>query len=211
MKCPTKVVQYMHEYLDEELSAEKEKILREYLQKCPDCQTHLHELKKSIALVQSTSNVQAPSGFTANVMKKLPKEKKKIGIQRWFRHHPFLTAAALFIILMGGSIFSIWNEDQQFSVSKQPNLIVENDIVIVPEGEVIKGDIVVRNGTLKIEGEVQGNVTIINGEKYLASAGNVSGEIKEVNELFDWVWYNIKKTAKDVVNVFDKNKEQELD
>ncbi|PLR75805.1 anti-sigma factor [Bacillus sp. V3-13] len=212
MKCPEEIVEYMHEYLDDEISAEHEQELRKHLQDCPDCQTHFHELKKAIALVQSTSHIQAPLNFTADVMSRLPKENRKIGIQRWFRHHPFLTAASLFLVLMMGSLFSAWNEeDQQFSVSKQPNLIVENNTVIVPKGEVVEGDVTVKNGNLKIEGEVKGNVTVINGENYLASAGQVTGEIKEVNEMFDWIWYHIKKTAKEVVNIFDGEDKRPLE
>lgn len=207
MSCPAKIIEYMHEYLDEEISAEHEKILREHIQTCKECQSHFHELKKTIALVQSTSNIKAPPNLTANVMARLPKEKKKIGVRRWFRHHPLLTAASLFFVLMAGSLFSTWN-DHQFSVSKQPNLKVENTTVIVPKGEVVKGDVVVKNGTLKIEGEIQGNVTIINGEKYLASAGHVTGEIKEVNKIYEWLWFEIKKTCKDLINIFDEENDK---
>jgi anti-sigma factor RsiW len=57
---------------------------------------------------------------------------------------------------------------------------------------------------LEIEGEIQGDVTVINGEQYLASAGHVTGQIEEVNEVFDWIWYHIKKTTQDVVQIFDQ-------
>jgi anti-sigma factor RsiW len=136
-------------------------------------------------------------------MAKLPKEKRKVGVQRWFRHHPLLTAASLFLVLMMGSVVSSWDQDHQLSVSKQPNLVVENDKVIVPEGEVVKGDVVVKNGDLEIQGEIDGNVTVINGQQYMASAGNVTGEIEEVDAIFEWLWYHIKKAAKDAVNVFE--------
>ena len=96
--------------------------------------------------MQSTSHIQAPAEFTEKIMASLPKEKRKVGVQRWFMKHPFLAAASLFMILMAGSLASAWNQDQQFSVSKQSNLIVQNDTVIVPEGEVVKGDVTVRNG-----------------------------------------------------------------
>jgi anti-sigma factor RsiW len=195
----------MHEYLDEEISAEHEKELRAHLQSCEECQNHFHELKKTIALVQSTSHIQAPDNFTANVMAKLPKEKRKVGVQRWFRQHPLLTAASLFLVLMMGSLISSWDQDHQLSVSKQPNLVVQNDKVIVPEGEVVKGDVVVKNGTLEIQGQVEGNVTVINGEQYMASAGKVTGEIEEVNAIFEWIWYHIKKASKDIVSVFDND------
>jgi anti-sigma factor RsiW len=108
--------------------------------------------------------------------------------------------------LMMGSLLSTWNLDQEFSVSKQKNLIVNNNTVIVPKGETVKGDVVVRNGKLKIEGEIQGNVTVINGEKYMASAGHVTGQIEEVNQAFDWIWYQIKKTAYEVIDIFEEPK-----
>lgn len=208
MKCP-EYIAYMHEYLDEEISAEHKKKLKEHLSECAECQTHFHELEKSVALVKSIAHIAAPDDFTSKVMAKLPKEKKKVGVQRWFRHHPLLTAASLFIVLMMGSIFSTWSGGEDLSVSKQPNLVVQNDTVIVPEGEVVKGDVMVRNGSLRIEGQVDGNVTVINGEKYMASAGQVTGEIKEINAIFEWVWYHIKNTAKEVVNFFDDDRQGE--
>lgn len=197
----------MHEYLDDEISAEHEKSLREHLKKCPECQTYFHELKKAIALVQSTSHIQAPTDFTAQVMVNLPKEKKQASVQRWFRNHPLLTAASLFLILMTGSLLSTWNDEYQFSVSSQPNLQVEDHTVIVPAGEVVKGDVIVKNGKLKIEGEIQGNATVINGEQYLASAGHVTGEIEEVNKVYEWIWYRVKKAGKDAINIFAEEEE----
>jgi anti-sigma factor RsiW len=151
--------------------------------------------------------MQAPPDFTAKVMASLPKEKKKVGMQRWLRNHPLIAAASLFLVLMMGSVLSTWNQEREFSVSKQENLVVQNNTVIVPEGEVVKGDVIVRNGELKIEGEVQGDVTVINGEKYLASAGHVTGQIEEVNEVFDWIWYHMKKTAFDVIDIFNESEE----
>jgi anti-sigma factor RsiW len=146
--------------------------------------------------------MQAPDNFTANVLSRLPKEKRRIWMQRWMKNHPLLAAASLFFILMMGSLFSTWNQDKDFSVSKQKNLVVRNNTVIVPKGETVIGDVIVRNGNLDIEGEVQGDVTVINGEKYLASAGHVTGQIDEVNEVFDWIWYHIKKTTQDVLQIF---------
>jgi len=201
--CPEHIIDLMHEYLDEDISPEKEQILREHLINCKECEVVFHELKKTEAYIKSLAHVQAPDDFTAKVLARLPKEKRKVWISRWLRNHPMLSAASLFVILMTGSLVSTWNQDHEFAVSKQENLVVNNNTVIVPEGEVVKGDVVVRNGTLKIEGEVQGDVTVINGEQYLASAGHVTGEIKEVNEIFDWIWFHMKNTAKNVVNIFD--------
>ncbi|WP_066370826.1 anti-sigma factor family protein [Neobacillus fumarioli] len=201
--CPDHIIELMHEYLDEEIDLDKEQILKEHLQNCKECETIFYELKKTIIFVKSISQMQTPPDFTANVLARLPKEKKKIWMKRWLKKHPLLSAASLFFILMMGSLVSAWNQDREFSVSKQKNLVVKNDTVIVPKGQVVKGDVIVRNGTLKIEGEVQGNVTVINGEKYLASAGHVTGEIDEINEVFDWIWYYMKHTAKEAVDILN--------
>jgi len=178
--------------------------MREHHKRCSECDAIFNELKRTIAFVQSISHMQAPDDFTANVLARLPKEKKKIGMQRWLKNHPILAAASVFVVLMLGSLFSTWNQDKEFAVTKQKNLVVKNNTVIVPEGEVVKGDVVVRNGKLKIEGEVQGNVTVSQGGKYLASAGHVTGQIEEVNEVFDWIWYHMKKAGQDAVQLFEQ-------
>ncbi|MGP7819750.1 zf-HC2 domain-containing protein [Niallia sp. 01092] len=209
MTCPTRIIEYMHEYLDDEMDFSHKEELKKHLQECNDCSTHFHELKKTIALVQSTSHIHAPVHFTEKVMAKLPKEQKRATFKRWVRHHPLFAAASLFIILMVSSLLSAWNEDHQFSVSKKENLVVQNDTAIVPEGKVVKGDITVRNGNIKIEGQVDGNVTVINGKKYMASADQVTGEIKEVNEVFDWLWYHMKNTFSDIIDVFNGDNQKE--
>src|SRR4051794_27304198 len=104
LKCPTEIIIYMHEYLDDEIPAEHEKDLREHIHSCSECEMHFHELKRTIALVQSTSHIQASADFTANIMARLPKENRKVGVQRWFMQHPIVTAASLFLALMGGSL-----------------------------------------------------------------------------------------------------------
>ncbi|MNH35197.1 Anti-sigma-W factor RsiW [compost metagenome] len=94
-------------------------------------------------------------------------------------------------------------DDQHFSVTKQPNLVVDGQTVIVPEGEVVKGDIVVKNGDLIVEGEVDGNVTVINGQ-YMASSAVVSGRIEEIDEVFEWLWYTIKNSVKTAMTFEEK-------
>ncbi|KAB7668960.1 anti-sigma factor family protein [Bacillus sp. B1-b2] len=209
MTCSSKIVTYMHEYLDEEIEEDHKRELQEHLQTCESCATHFHELKKTIALVQSTSHIQAPLNFTENVLAKLPKEQKQARVKRWVRHHPMLAAASLFLVLMVSSLLSSWNQDHQFSVSKQPNIIVENNTAIVPKGETVKGNIIVRNGDIKIEGQVDGDVTVINGKQYMASASQVTGEIKEIDAVFEWVWYKMKNAAKEVTQLFTGETKEE--
>ncbi len=100
---------------------------------------------------------------------------------------------------MTGSVFASWNDNQDFSFTKNDALVVQDHTVVVPEGKVVNGDLTVRNGDVKIEGKVTGDVTVINGNQYLASAGTVTGEIKEIDAAFEWLWYQVKTGAKDLV------------
>lgn len=200
--CPQHIVEYMHEYLDGDISREHEQVLKTHLKTCEKCQKHMHELSDTIAFVKSAAHITAPPHFEDEVMKRLPRPKNRVGVQRWLRRHPFLVAAAMFLVLMGATLFGNYSNDNQFSVTKQPNLIVDGQTVIVPEGEIVKGDIVVKNGDIVIEGEVDGNVTVING-KYMASTSVVSGEVKEIDEVFEWIWYEMKRMASDFMALFE--------
>lgn len=99
MKCNPEAVQLMHKYLDGDLIKEEETQLQRHLEDCEECQQHFHELKRTITLIQSTERFEAPVDFTANVMKNLPTERKRVKYLRWFKMHPMLTAAAIFSFL----------------------------------------------------------------------------------------------------------------
>jgi len=195
--CPDQIIHYMHDYLDHDISEDHKEILLHHLETCAICKQHFDELQKSVSYVQSLSKVTAPDHFTKNVMSQLPKEKRRIGMKRWISAHPFLTAASLFIILMAGTLFSSWNDPNEFSFTKNPNLVVKNHTVIVPKGKVVKEDVTVRNGNIRVEGTVQGNVTVIKGKEYMASAGNVTGKVKEIDKIFEWIWYKMKDLGHD--------------
>lgn len=205
MGCSHEAIELMHKYLDDNLTQAEETGLRGYLEDCESCQQHFHELKRTITRIQSVEPIEAPAHFTNSVMEKLPKERKRVGYRRWFKAHPIITAAAIFLIFLFSGVFSAWNHDNQLVVSKQENLIIEGDTVIVPAGVTVSGDLVVKNGDLIIDGTVDGNVTLINGklansfingEGMMASIGDVNGDFKQVDQLFEWIWYQLK-------NIFD--------
>ncbi|MFF5997105.1 anti-sigma factor [Lysinibacillus sp. KU-BSD001] len=200
--CSKHYVEYMHEYLDGDISREHEQQLKKHLQTCEECQQHMHELSDTIAFIKSATHITAPPRFEEDVMSRLPKRKNTVGIQRWLRKHPIIVAAAVFFLFMSATLLGSYSNDNQFSVTKQPNLIVEGETVIVPAGEVVKGDIVVKNGTIVIEGEVDGNVTVINGD-YMASTAVVTGQIQEVDEVFEWLWYEMKQIFNSVISLFE--------
>lgn len=197
--CQEPVIHLMHAYLDGDISREEEQMLQEHLAACPQCRDMMEEFKMSALFLQRAEPVQAPEGFVSDVMTRLPKEKSQAGFQRLLRRHPLVAAAALFLILMSATLFSNFNNNQQFSFTKQPNLVIEGETVVVPAGEVVIGDLVVKNGDIRIEGEVDGNVTVIHGSKYMASTAVVTGNIEEIDKVFDWLWYKIKEVFKEVV------------
>jgi len=197
--CPEQIVHNMHAYLDGDISRDDAQQLNKHLAECVECRMLMDELSMPVAFIQKAESVQAPSDFVDGVMARLPKEKSQAGVQRWLRRHPLLAAAAMFFVLMSASLFSDFGSDQNFSVTKQPNLVIEGKSVLVPMGEIVKGDIVVKNGNLRVEGEVDGNITVIKGSKYMASTAVVTGTSEEIEELFDWLWYKMKKMVKDVI------------
>ncbi|MER2078295.1 zf-HC2 domain-containing protein [Psychrobacillus psychrotolerans] len=202
--CPERIVHFMHEYLDGEISREHELELKSHLQSCEACQAHMHELSDVVAFVKGAAHIEAPNDFNHSVIARLPKEKSSAGVSKWLRRHPVLAAAAMFLLLMSSALFTNFNDEQQFSFTKQENVLVEGETVIIPEGQVVKGDLVVRNGDVQIDGELDGNLTIINGTAYMASSANVTGTSEEINEVFDWLWFHIKDGAKNVVSFFEK-------
>lgn len=195
--CAERYVEYMHDYLDGDIAREHELELKKHLQACEGCREHLHELNDTVAFIKSANQIPVPEGIEQAVMSRLPKKSSTISIQKWFRRHPGFVAAAVFMLFMGASLLGSFTNDNEFSVTKQPNLIVDGQTVTVPEGEVVEGDLVVKNGDLIIEGEVQGNVTIINGT-YMASSKVVSGQIAEIDETFERLWYEMKQMGQSV-------------
>ena len=144
----------------------------------------MNELNNVVAFIKSAGAMSVPAHFTTNVMSGLPIKSRPLkGVQRFLRRHPMLIAAAVFCILMSAALFSSFNQSDQFSVTKAPGLIVDGENVTVPKGETIKSDLVVENGNLIVEGNVEGDVTVVNG-KYMASTAHVTGNVEEINESF---------------------------
>lgn len=210
MECKTKHIKLMHKYLDGDLKKDEEFELRAHLETCDTCQKHFHELSRTITLIQSTEQMEVPANFSKHVMANLPTEKGHLKFVRWFKKHPGITAAAMFFLFMFGGIFSMWDKDSELVVSKQDNLIIQGDTVIVPEGVTVVGDLFVKNGNLQIDGQIDGDVTLINGklivntdaldgeDELLLASASVNGEFKHIDEMIEWVWYKFKKLFENI-------------
>ncbi|CAM3640292.1 MULTISPECIES: zf-HC2 domain-containing protein [Saccharibacillus] len=196
MECK-QAVSFMHDYLDGDLPSEQARELQSHLDACPECRSAFRSLEETemmlFAANRKTESVALSEDATDRIMSFLPQPKKHSPVWNWVRRHPALTAAAAFILIMLGTSIGFWNADTQLVVkgSDLNRVQVEGNTVIVPEGTVVTGDLTVERGELKIYGDVEGNVTVIDGSAYQASTAHVAGQVKDINQAFDWVWYKL--------------------
>ena len=212
MDCKKEAAPLMHKVLDEEATELEKQRLFQHIKMCKTCEQHFEELKKSITCLLGMPKMAAPEGFTAQVMRRLPKEKHTVRVKRWFIKHPILAAVAIFIFLSAGSLFTTWSENSNDGISVEAKdgswyIDRERNVVVIPEGEVVKGDLIIRNGGIDNKGEVEGDVIIINNGKYMASVGKVTGQIEEVDAVLEWTWYQMKSVMKKIIPQSERNKD----
>ncbi|WP_215146294.1 hypothetical protein [Exiguobacterium qingdaonense] len=141
------------------------------------------------------THVQTASDSVVPLSKPVQKERKPQSKQMiWLQRHPGLVAALLFFSLMSSATLGLWSSaSETMTYTKVPGVIVSENEVIVPIGVTVERDITVQGGDLRIEGTVKGNATAVNGRAYLASAGQVTGELEQIDQMFEWVWYSLKQ------------------
>lgn len=203
MECK-QAVPFMHDYLDGDLPSEQARELQSHLDACSECRVAFRRLEETemmlFAANRKTESVTLSDDMTDRIMSFLPEPKKHSPAWNWIRRHPALTAVAAFILIMVGTSIGFWNADTQLVVkgSDLNRVQVEGNTVIVPEGTIVTGDLTVERGELKIYGDVEGNVTVIDGSAYQASTAHVAGQVKDINQAFDWVWYKLGNIVSEV-------------
>lgn len=195
---------FMHDYLDDELPLEQAKLLKQHLQECPSCQLKFKELERTemmlFASIHQHSFV-ASDDLVGKILNKIPsQERPKQEWLKWFRRHPALTAIAMFVIVTFVGVFSLWDRDDQLVVkgSNLDQLIIQGNTVIVPENIKVAGNLTIENGKAEIYGEVEGDVTVIDGSYFTASTAKISGHIQSIDQALDWIWYRITNTFSEV-------------
>ncbi|OYD56318.1 hypothetical protein CGZ90_18390 [Fictibacillus aquaticus] len=183
----------MNKVMDGEADAAEADQFHAHLNECGVCRSEYEAVSFLIEELQS-SDIKAPVGFTAAVMSSLPHQKRKFHLQTWMKRHPLLTAAAVFVLFMAASVTALFNQQDIAVIKGEGNVVIneKDNTVTVPKGEVIKGDLVVENADVRIEGRVEGDVTVVKGNQYLASAGEVTGDSKEIGAVVEWIWYKLK-------------------
>ena len=184
----------IHEYLDDDLEAEDASGLRQHLNDCRDCSALLRQYEQVEALARVLEKPKPPAGMTASIMAALPPERSRRSWSRWIRRHPAATAAAAFLFVMISSFLSLWNQGTQLAVrgdDLEGNIIIEEGRVIVPSDATVRGDLIVENGTVQVDGELEGDLTVIDGSVALASTAHISGRVTEVDRALDYIWFKL--------------------
>lgn len=196
MNCK-QAVPYMHHYLDGDLNGAAVLELKAHLADCPDCHKHFEQLQKADALFRSLESrkVAAPSDMTDRILRALPAPPKRKSWVNWVRRHPAMTAAAMFLVVMLSSFFSLWNEDTELIVRGKDleQVEIHGNTVVVPEGRTVQGDLVVENGNIQVDGSINGNLVVIDGDYAMASTANIAGHITKVDQAVQWLWYKMNQ------------------
>lgn len=185
----------MHEYLDGDLDGSEAVELKKHLVACPSCNRLFKQMEQTEAMVRMLPEGLVPSGLTARIMSRIPQEKKRTGWFNWVKAHPAVSVASVFVLVMISSFLSLWNEDQDMVV-KGANLdqvVIRGDTVIVPQGHTVQGDLMVKRGKIQVDGNVEGDLTVIDGSYNLASTAYISGHVTKVDETLEWIWYKVNE------------------
>jgi anti-sigma factor RsiW len=203
----------VQQYLEDGVLPEESDELRQLLEDDELYESYL-QYERIDAELKALPRPKLSADFTARVMAALPeppaqtapdsvvplskpvrKERKPHSKQMlWLQRHPGLIAAVLFFSLMSSATLGLWSSaSETMTYTKVPGVIVSENEVIVPAGVTVEKDITVQGGDLRIEGTVNGNATAVNGRAYLASAGQVTGELEQIDQMFEWIWYSMKQ------------------
>lgn len=203
----------VQQYLEDGILPEESDELRHLLEDDDLYEAYL-QYERIDAELKALPRPKLSDDFTARVMASLPDAKARVEVapvtrfeekvqtkrkppskwMTWFRKHPGLMAAALFFSLMSSATLGLWNESTEtMTYTKVPGIVVTSNEVVIPEGVTVERDITVQGGDLRIEGTVNGNATAVNGRAYLASAGEVTGELEQIDRMFEWMWYSFKQ------------------
>jgi hypothetical protein len=103
---------------------------------------------------------------------------------------------------MLGSFLSLWNQDTQMTVrgADLDQLVIRGDTVYLPVGHHVAGNLMVKRGKVQIDGELQGNLVVVDGTYQTASTAKVSGKVYEINQAAEWLLYQLREVVATIAN-----------
>ncbi len=196
MQC-NEALPRLHEYLDGDLQPSAVPELQAHLEECRSCAKRLRALEQTEAIVRTLQEPPAPGRLSERIMGSLPLPPRRRTWVNWVRRHPAATAAAVFLVVMLASVMSAWDQGTELSVRGEDleGIVIDGHHVLVPAAAVLDGDLVVENGTVQVDGDLRGNLVVIDGHVALASTAHIAGRVTEVDRALDWVWYRIGEWA----------------
>jgi anti-sigma factor RsiW len=194
MNCK-EALPWMHEYLDDDLTGTPLTELKKHLISCTDCNERFRKMQNAEALVRSLPHLKASPDLTDRIMASLPKPKKRNSWLEWIKRHPAVSVASMFLFVMLSTSLTMWNQDTQMVV-KGANLeqvVITGDTVYVPAGHTYNGNLMVKRGKVQVDGEVNGNIVVIDGSYKAASTAIISGKVKQIDQALDWLWFEVNE------------------
>lgn len=185
----------IHDYLDAALEGAGLTELKQHLLDCPACREDLDSLEQAEACLRVIPQPTVSDGLTQRIMFALPRRSKATQFKRWLKHHPAISVAAVFIVVMMSSFLSLWDSEHDLMVQGNDleDVIIQGDLVIIPEGRTVNGDLLIENGRLEVFGSIQGNLVVVDGSIFTASTANIAGQVTSVNETIDRFWFKVKE------------------
>ena len=202
MNC-NEALPWMHEHLDGDLKGTPLIELKKHLLSCTECSLHYRKMQHTEAMVRSLPHLAAAPDLTDRIMASLPKQpKRRNSVLQWIKRHPAVSVASMFLFVMLSASLSVWNQDTEMVVkgASLEQVVIKGNTVYLPAGHTIEGNLMVKRGKIQIDGNVKGNLVVIDGTYNLASTAHISGKIKQVDQVIDWLWFE----ANEYVGLFSK-------
>ena len=100
----------------------------------------------------------------------------------------------LFAVVMTASYAVMWGQGSDVVVrARHPEqVVVEGNRVVVPAGKTVAGDLVVENAEVAVDGEVKGDLVVVDGTYQLASTAHIAGKVLRIDRALEWIWYRIE-------------------
>ena len=187
----------MHGYLDGDLDDSSLTRLKDHLRECSACRAYLEQLERAESVVRALPKTRVAEDLEQRIIECLPKRSRRRRFVSWIKRHPAITAASVFLFVMLGSFLTMWGQDGELVVkgANLDQLVIHGKEVYVPEGTVVNGNLLVQDGKIEVAGEVKGDLIVIHGSYALASTAKVAGQVKQVDQAIEWLWYKFGELA----------------
>lgn len=164
----------LHDLVDDDIDQANRKQLQQHLQGCSDCQEAEWSLRKTVDMLHEFSAVQAPDGFTAQLIRQLPRSSGRLMSR-------ILTVAAVLLLVLASPLYfsNTLSQPQLICRDRQALIVQEDGRFVIPADEVVRGSITVYRSDLLVQGQVLGDVQVVDGRLQLESSGSVSGIVSE--------------------------------